>query len=229
MSACLGECMCLFVIVSDFVSAFCYDCVATVDLTEGYTHGCWSVCEPYYDWVMLPELSAYQAHWSIRAWSTAVQPHVSSTRALSLHQHSQCVSLWVIGLGARALNVSQSPSFTLTLMTVTHWPLQLLLGSLPLPSLLHRLLACTHSPMSKIHPSKTSTGLPETYTESVIIILILFDLLYIFCAFYDTIIRVNVVCRRHTTPQKGLRTLTVAIATTNMRLLSEKLSFGCER
>lgn len=46
--------MCLFIIVGDFMSTFWYSCVATVDLTEGYMHGCGSVCEQYYDRVMLP-------------------------------------------------------------------------------------------------------------------------------------------------------------------------------
>lgn len=36
--------MCLFIIVGDFMSAFWYACVTSVDLTEGYVRGCVSVC-----------------------------------------------------------------------------------------------------------------------------------------------------------------------------------------
>lgn len=174
--------MCLFIIVGDFLSAFWYACVTSVGIAERYVRGCVSVCVWLWWLRDASKLSASQMPLSIRACSVAVQPLVPSTRALSLHQHSQCPSLWVIGLGARALYLSQSPSFTLTLMTITHWPLQLLSGSLPLPSLLRRLLACTHRPVQKIHPSKTSTGFPGTDTYNVIIIiLILFDLfIYIF-------------------------------------------------
>ncbi len=130
MSACLGECMCLFIIVGDLMSAFWYACVTSVDLTEGYVRGCVSACLRLLWSSDASELSASQTPWSIRACGVAVQPLVPSTRALSLHQHSQCPSLWVIGLGARALYLSQSPSFTLTLMTITHWPLQLFSGEL---------------------------------------------------------------------------------------------------
>lgn len=57
-------------------------------------------------------------------------------------------------------------------MTRTHWPLQLLPGSLPLPSRPHRLLACTHRTVWKTHSSETSTGFSDTYNG----MLILFDL-----------------------------------------------------
>lgn len=121
------------------------------------------------------DLSASQTSWCIRACGIAVQPlvplHTSSVPPPALNS---VPSLWVIGLGARALYLSQSPSFTLTLMTITHWPPRLLSWSLPLPSLLRRLLACTHRPVRKIHPSKTSTGFPGTDTYNVIILILLF-------------------------------------------------------
>lgn len=110
-------------------------------------------------------LSASHMPWSVSwACDVTVPSYLPSTGALSLHQHSQCHSLWVIGLGARALYFSQSPSFIFTFndyYTLTtcssSW------GSLPLPSRLHRLLACTPDPCPRsIHPSKTSTGFQGT-------------------------------------------------------------------
>lgn len=102
------------------------------ELKWGYVHGYLSMCVIL--WLSdASKLSASQTPWLTRACGVAVQPLVPSTRALSLHQHSQCLSLWVIGLGARALYLSQPlilRSFTLTLMTITRWPLQLRLEEL---------------------------------------------------------------------------------------------------
>lgn len=123
------------------------------------------------------QLSASQTPWSIGACSIAVQPPVPSTRALSLNQRSQRPRLWVIGLGASALYFSQSSSFTLTLMTITHWPLQLLLWSLPLPSLLRRLLELAHTDLCK---RSTSLKPAQNDTFNMIILLILFNLFYIY-------------------------------------------------
>lgn len=45
----LGECMCLFIIVGEFMGVFWYALVTSVDLTEGYIHGCGSACEWCYE------------------------------------------------------------------------------------------------------------------------------------------------------------------------------------
>lgn len=91
--------MCLFIIVGDFMSAFWYACVTSVDL--------W-MCECMRMVIMIEasKLSASQTPWSIRACGIAVQPPVPSTRALTLRQHSQCPSLGTGSKSSLSLSVS---------------------------------------------------------------------------------------------------------------------------
>lgn len=81
---------------------------------------------------------------------------------------SQPLSDWTGSKGFLSLSVS-----ILQVDYNDFYRLQLFLWSLPLPSFLHRLLACTHRPVQKISSSKTSAGHPETFIVVIILILYL--------------------------------------------------------
>lgn len=137
-------------------------CVTSVDSAEGYVHGCLSiyVCGTMIEWCFqvecFPEAPMYEGLW--RCSAAPCPLHKSSVPSALIV--SQPLSDWTGSKGSLSLSVSQSPSFTLTLMTISHWPLLLPLGWLIFAfTSIQTVSLHTHRQIHMNYYSDTSTGL----------------------------------------------------------------------
>lgn len=145
MSACLGECMCLFIIVGDHKCILlCH--VTNVNPKEWYEHGCVSMyigIEWRFQVECFPDALIYKGLWQCSATFCPLRKCSVLPSALTVpHPLSDWTgSKGSLSLSVSILHIDLNDYYTLT----TGTPLGG--GSLPLPSLLHRLLSCTHRSM----------------------------------------------------------------------------------
>lgn len=171
MSACLGG-----IYVPLFNCGWLYECILVCLRDKCGLMDVWVYVYGCYDWSFQVEcfLHALIDKGLWRCSATSHPLHKSS-----VPQSALCVLAF--GLGARALYLSQSPSFTLTLMTIPHWPLQFPLGRLPLPSLLHRLCLHTQSNAPRSTPLKPALDSQElTLTTDLLVFWYYLSILFYF-------------------------------------------------